>query len=165
MEKNSTLKIISFIADVVDTAYIHSFVNISANFRKKFKYSGAWRKLIHEKNLKLKISCQTPFKASHYARTREGALEYCPWTNYVFLFNFKGLPIPWMKERKDKKWRQHSHRVRLTVTVCILFCSRWECASAHYSSGRLRDDSMTDGWLKLVFVTEILVRPMSSSAT
>ncbi len=25
-------------------------------------YSGVWGKLIHEKNFKLKVSCQTPFK-------------------------------------------------------------------------------------------------------
>jgi hypothetical protein len=36
-------------------------------FSKKFKtapmeYLGAWGTLIHEKNLKSKISCQTPFK-------------------------------------------------------------------------------------------------------
>jgi hypothetical protein len=41
---------------------------ISANFRKKFKkaqmkYLGAWGTLIHEKNLKSKISCQTLFNA------------------------------------------------------------------------------------------------------
>ncbi len=29
----------------------------------------------------------------------------------------------------------------------------------------LRGDSNTDGWLKLDFATQILVRPMSSSAT
>ncbi len=29
-------------------------------------YSGAWKKLIHEKKFKLKISCQTPFKAVFY---------------------------------------------------------------------------------------------------
>ncbi len=38
-------------------------------FSKKFKttpreYLGAWGTLIHEKNLKSKISCQTPFKQS-----------------------------------------------------------------------------------------------------
>jgi hypothetical protein len=27
-------------------------------------YSGAWGKLLHEKNFELKILCQTPFKAS-----------------------------------------------------------------------------------------------------
>ncbi len=31
------------------------------------EYSGAWRKLIHGKNLKSKISCQAPFK--HWRRT------------------------------------------------------------------------------------------------
>jgi hypothetical protein len=30
-------------------------------------YSGVWRKLIYEKNLKLKISCQTPFKKNKEA--------------------------------------------------------------------------------------------------
>ncbi len=43
-----------------------------------------------------------------------------------------------------------SHTVRLTVTVCILFCSWWECAWVHYRGKSRRGDSMTDGWLKLV---------------
>ncbi len=52
-----------------DTADKRSFANISANFFKKFEtvltgYSGAWGKLLHEKNFELKILCQTPFKAS-----------------------------------------------------------------------------------------------------
>ncbi len=55
------------IACVVDTGDKHSFANISANFRKKSKpapmeYLGAWGTLIHEKNLKSKISCKTPYK-------------------------------------------------------------------------------------------------------
>jgi hypothetical protein len=55
-----------FIAGVNDTGDKYSFANISANFRKKFKttpmeYLGAWETLIHEKNLKSKILCQTPF--------------------------------------------------------------------------------------------------------
>jgi hypothetical protein len=29
------------------------------------EYLGAWGTLIHEKNLKSKISCQTPFKKIH----------------------------------------------------------------------------------------------------
>jgi hypothetical protein len=70
---------------------------------------------------------------------------------------------------KRNIWNGHgyrqSHWDRLTVTVCILFCSWWECAWVHYRGGSLRGDSMTDGWLKLVFVKEILVRPMSISAT
>jgi hypothetical protein len=55
------------IAGFVDTCDKHSFANISANLLKKFEtalmeYSGAEETLIHEKNLKSKISCQTPFK-------------------------------------------------------------------------------------------------------
>ncbi len=71
--------------------------------------------------------------------------------------------------RRKVIWNGHgyrqSHWVRLTVTVCILFCSWWECARVHYRGYSLRGDSMTDGWLKLFFVKEILVRPMSCSAT
>jgi hypothetical protein len=58
------------IAGVVDTAeqFIHIFIReYLREFSKKFKvapmeYLGAWGTLIHEKNLKSKISCQTPFK-------------------------------------------------------------------------------------------------------
>jgi protein involved in sex pheromone biosynthesis len=55
----------SVLAGVGDTADKHSFADISENFRKKFKmifmgYSGVRGKLIYEKNLQLKISCQTP---------------------------------------------------------------------------------------------------------
>ncbi len=46
---------------------ISVITNISANFRKNSKRPqwntwGAWGTLIHDKNLKSKISCQTPFK-------------------------------------------------------------------------------------------------------
>jgi hypothetical protein len=56
----------SFTAGVVDTDDKPSFAIVSANFRKKFEmvlmgYSGVRGKMIHERNLKLKISCQTPF--------------------------------------------------------------------------------------------------------
>jgi hypothetical protein len=58
-----------FIAGVVDTGDKYSFANISANFRKiqngPTEYLGAWGTLIHEKNLKSKISCQTPFNVGH----------------------------------------------------------------------------------------------------
>ncbi len=62
-----TSKFFSFIAGVVDNADKLSFAKMYANFRKKIEmfqmgYSGARGKLIHEINLKLKISCQTPFK-------------------------------------------------------------------------------------------------------
>ena len=54
------------IAGVVDAGDTHSFLNISANFQKyktaPMEHLGAWGTLINEKNLKSKISCQTPFK-------------------------------------------------------------------------------------------------------
>jgi hypothetical protein len=59
------------IADVDDNGDKHSFTNISRIspriFCKKFEtapmqYLGAQGTMFHEKNLKLKISCQTPFK-------------------------------------------------------------------------------------------------------
>jgi hypothetical protein len=34
------------------------------------EYLGAWGTLIHEKNLKSKISCQTPFKTEFYKSVR-----------------------------------------------------------------------------------------------
>jgi hypothetical protein len=57
MKKKFISKFLSFFAGVVDTADKHSFANISANFRPR-----AQGTLIYEKNLKSKISCQTPFK-------------------------------------------------------------------------------------------------------
>ncbi len=65
--KNLHFKIFSFIAGVVDTADKHLFAIFSANFWKKVEtihmgYSGARGTLIYEKNLKSKVSCQTPFK-------------------------------------------------------------------------------------------------------
>ncbi len=55
-----------FATGVVDTGGAPWLANISANFRK-FKmilmlFSGAWGKVIHEKNLKQKISWHCPFK-------------------------------------------------------------------------------------------------------
>jgi hypothetical protein len=55
-------------------------------FSKKFKtapieYLGAWGTLIHEKKLKSKISCQTPFKLkvpyNIYLRLRDLKIEIC----------------------------------------------------------------------------------------
>jgi hypothetical protein len=65
MKKIFIPKFFSFFAGVVDTADKHSFANIE--FSKKFEmillgYSEAQGTLIYEKNLKSKISCQTPFK-------------------------------------------------------------------------------------------------------
>ncbi len=37
------------------------------------EYLGAWGKLIHEKNLKLKISCQTPFNVCLLLCIRSGS--------------------------------------------------------------------------------------------
>jgi hypothetical protein len=56
-----TKLVAKFAAGVVDTGGQPRDANISANFRKKFEtalmvYSGAWGKLIHEKNQKQKIS-------------------------------------------------------------------------------------------------------------
>jgi hypothetical protein len=58
------------IAGVVDTGDKHSFANISANFRKNSKRPlwntlGPGGTMIHEKNLKSKISCHTPFNISN----------------------------------------------------------------------------------------------------
>ncbi len=55
-------------AIVNDTVGVPRVANISPNFQKKLEtallvYSGAWGKLIHEKNLKSKISSHYPFKA------------------------------------------------------------------------------------------------------
>ena len=56
-----------FASGVVDTGGQPWAANISENFLKKFEtalkvYSGAWGKLIHEKNHKQKISWHCPFK-------------------------------------------------------------------------------------------------------
>ncbi len=42
------------------------------------EYLGAWGTLIHEKNLKSKISCQTPFKGS-WKWSDGTALDYTNW--------------------------------------------------------------------------------------
>jgi hypothetical protein len=66
-------------AGVVDTGDKRSYLNISANFAKKFKmapmeYLGAWGALIHEKNVKSKISCQAPFKLIWEDRNQSSAV-------------------------------------------------------------------------------------------
>jgi hypothetical protein len=61
---------IKFFAGVIDTAeqFIAGVIReYLRKFSKKFKtapmeYLGAWGTLIHERNLKSKISCHTPFK-------------------------------------------------------------------------------------------------------
>jgi hypothetical protein len=52
---------------IVDTVSSHWLADISDNFIKKFKmtlmlFLGAWGKMIHEKNLKQKMSWHCPFK-------------------------------------------------------------------------------------------------------
>jgi hypothetical protein len=60
------------ITGVVDTGDEHFLIReYLREFSKKFKkapneYLGAWGTLIHEKNLKSKISCQTPLKNTLY---------------------------------------------------------------------------------------------------
>ncbi len=68
----------SVIAGVVDTGDQFLFSNISANFRKNSKWpqwdtQGPGGKLIHEKSLKSKISCQTPFKVLSVIHLMHGA--------------------------------------------------------------------------------------------
>ncbi len=55
------VRVAKFAAGVVDTGGAPGLANISANFRKKIEvtpklFSGAWGKMIHEKNLKQQIS-------------------------------------------------------------------------------------------------------------
>ncbi len=79
MKKNYTWTFFSFIASV-DTAEQHPFAIISANFRKKSKRSqwhtqgpgGHW---FTTKNLRSKISCQTPLKHSLFTRKRRLVLH------------------------------------------------------------------------------------------
>ncbi len=79
-----------FAAGVNDTGGAPWLANISANFRKKFEmilmlFSGAWGKVIHEKNLKQKISWHCPFNMT---KSCERALEtistYLESTNWNF---------------------------------------------------------------------------------
>ncbi len=51
------------------------------------EYLGAWGTLIHEKNLKSKISCQTPFKSV--------GIRYC----YVYLLPLKAILLTNPKEK------------------------------------------------------------------
>jgi hypothetical protein len=72
MKKVFISKFFSFFAGVVSTADKQSFIrDYLREFSKKFKmilmgYSGARGTLICEKNLKSKISCQTPFNADYF---------------------------------------------------------------------------------------------------
>jgi|LakMenEpi03Aug12_release.lakeMendotaPanAssembly.Ray.scaffolds.fasta_scaffold3743081_1 hypothetical protein len=53
---------------VIYTGNKHKVANISANFRKNLNgLNGALWEMIHEKNLKSKISCQTPFEDLDFA--------------------------------------------------------------------------------------------------
>jgi hypothetical protein len=66
----------------INTADKHSFATISANFRKKIEtipmgYSRARGNLTYEKNLKTKISCQTPFKDGDLDNSNLYSMQYC----------------------------------------------------------------------------------------
>jgi hypothetical protein len=76
----------AFATGVINTGGKPWAENISANFRKKFEtnlmvYSGAWAKLIHEKNQKSKISWHCPLK----------------WLGYLtnVLYEFQHMLICW----------------------------------------------------------------------
>ncbi len=58
-----------------------------------------------------------------------------------------------------------SHTVLGWLWLSVICSVHGESVLEYNRGGSLRGDSMTDGWLKLVFVKEILVRPMSISAT
>ncbi len=47
------------------------------------EYLEAWGTLIHEKNLKSKISCQTPFSKQSYALTLHWTLTFLSCTPHV----------------------------------------------------------------------------------
>ncbi len=66
-------------------------------------------------------------------------------------------------EKVQYGYRQ-SHWAWLTVTVCICSLHGWECAWVHYRGGSLRDDSMTDGWLKQVWSDQWASAPLKQEA-
>ncbi len=64
------IKDILHLPPVSTTPVVHLKPRISSRIFKKFEmavivYSGAWRKQIHEKNQKLKISWHCPFKVKY----------------------------------------------------------------------------------------------------
>ncbi len=123
--------VLQLIAGVVDTGDKHSFENIFANFRKNSKRPQgstqgprghwfmkktwsrksrvrlplwAWGTLIHEKNLRSKISCQTPSNIAEESaklrwagRGRGGEWTQCP-----------GLPF--LPKRISYTYEAHVHR-------------------------------------------------------
>ncbi len=77
-----------FFPGVFDTAEQFIDTGDKYSFPKKFKtapmeHLGAWGTLIHEKNLKLKILCQTPFNVELY---------YSNNSNPATIFPFPPLP-------------------------------------------------------------------------
>jgi hypothetical protein len=69
-------KLLSFIAGVVDTADKHFET-------ARMGYSGAQGKLIYEKNLKLKISCQTPFMPPYSPLFTLSLILPCSFSRYI----------------------------------------------------------------------------------
>jgi hypothetical protein len=61
------------------------------------EYLGAWGTLIHEKNLKSKISCQTPFKGTvssdRFKKFRQKFTELGLTKGRGWFLNFLGAPM------------------------------------------------------------------------
>jgi hypothetical protein len=55
------------------------------------EYLGAWVTLIHEKKLRSKISCQTPFKVTHSTINGTGSAAGLA---FVLLILFSGFLLP-----------------------------------------------------------------------
>jgi hypothetical protein len=87
-ENTSCLKFFPFIAGVVETGDQPLFSNIFRYFRKILYglngYSGAWGKLIHEKSLKSKILCQTPFKDRGSCAELQTMSLKTAWSTYFY---------------------------------------------------------------------------------
>ncbi len=84
-----------FATGVVDTGGVPWLVNISANFRKKFEmtlvlFSGAWGTVIHEKNLKQKISWHCPFKS---AQCENFELSFFTLSDTIWIGDFEILRV------------------------------------------------------------------------
>jgi hypothetical protein len=86
-------------------------------------YSGAWEKLIHEKNLKSKISCHCPFK-------RRKVVAACFFNHpYLFLIVFFSVLLSRKNNLAAKKSRDarrvRENQLRLRV-LCLENANRQE---------------------------------------
>jgi hypothetical protein len=59
------------------------------------EYLGAWETLIHEKKLRSKISCQTPFKPTQIRTNRE-KYTFCVIKSLEHLKNLKTGRVPYL---------------------------------------------------------------------